>query len=134
MAGNDIGCGGKVSLSESLKPWRLIYPFLSTFGDFMVNACLVIVFNHRYDKNIPVLERMYSGRFRHIYFLVPFYDGAHPNVIPVYESSNFFQSYFAQGFHRFFREEFTHYIFLGDDCVLNPSITESNVLEQTGLA
>jgi len=87
----------------------------------MVNACLVIVFNHRYDKNIPVLERMYSGRFRHIYFLVPFYDGAHPNVIPVYESSNFFQSYFAQGFHRFFREEFTHYIFLGDDCVLNPS-------------
>jgi hypothetical protein len=100
----------------------------------MINACLVIVFNHRYDKNIPVLEKMYSSRFRHIYFLMPFYNGTHPNVIPVYESSNFFQSYFAQGFHRFFSEDFTHYIFLGDDCVLNPSINESNVLEQTGLA
>lgn len=99
----------------------------------MVKACLIIVFNHRYDKNIPVLEKMYAGRFSSIYFLVPFYDGRQSNVIPVYESSHYFQSFFAQGYHRFFKEEFTHYIFLGDDCILNPSINEHNVLEQTGL-
>ncbi|MEO5562645.1 MAG: hypothetical protein ABIR18_04400 [Chitinophagaceae bacterium] len=99
----------------------------------MPKACLIIVFNHRYDKNIPVLEKMYGGRFSAIYFLVPFYNGKQPNVIPVYESSNFFQSFFAQGFSRFFKEAYSHYLFLGDDCILNPSINETNFLEQTGL-
>ncbi|MET0393554.1 MAG: hypothetical protein ABW019_10455 [Chitinophagaceae bacterium] len=99
----------------------------------MTKTCLIIVFNHRYDKNIPVLEKIYAGRFSAVYFLVPFYDGHHPQVIPVYESSNYFQSFFAQGYHRFFREEFTHYLFLGDDCILNPALNESNLLQQTGL-
>lgn len=99
----------------------------------MPKACLIIIFNHRYDKNIPVLRKIYSPAFSHIYFLVPFYNGSDPNVIPVYESSHFFQSYFAQGFHRFFKEGFTHYIFTGDDCLLNPSVNENNFLEQTGL-
>lgn len=99
----------------------------------MVKACLIIVFNHRFDENIPILEKIYSKRFSNIYFLVPFYNGSHPNVIPVYESSNFFQSFFAQGYYRFFREDFTHYIFSGDDCFLNPSINENNFMEKTGL-
>lgn len=100
----------------------------------MAKACLIIVFNHRYDKNIPVLEKMYSGRFSHIYYLVPFYNGTRQDVIPVYESSNFFQSFFAQGYHRFFKEDFSHYIFVGDDCILNPAINETNFPQQTGLA
>lgn len=99
----------------------------------MTKTCLIIVFNHRYDKNIPVLEKIYAGRFSAVYFLVPFYNGSHPQVIPVYESSNYFQSFFAQGYHRFFREEFTHYLFLGDDCILHPAVNENNLLEQTGL-
>jgi hypothetical protein len=99
----------------------------------MPKACLIIVFNHRYDKNIPVLEKLYSSRFSNIYFLVPFYNGNHPNVIAVYESSNFFQSYFAQGYSCFFGEDFTHYIFTGDDCLLNPSVNENNFLDKTGL-
>ena len=99
----------------------------------MPKACLIIIFNHRYDKNIPVLKKIYSPRFSCIYFLVPFYNGSDPDVIPVYESSYYFQSFFAQGYQRFFKEEFTHYIFSGDDCLLNPSINESNFLEQTGL-
>lgn len=99
----------------------------------MPNPCLIIVFNHRFDRNIPVLEKIYSGRFANIFFLVPFYDGDNPRVIPVYESSYYFQSFFAQGFHRFFHKEFTHYIFTGDDCLLNPEINEMNFLEKTGL-
>ncbi|RYY53347.1 MAG: hypothetical protein EOO09_18310 [Chitinophagaceae bacterium] len=99
----------------------------------MSKAALIIVFNHRYDKNIPVLEKMYAGRFSDIWFLVPFYDGDHPRVIPVYESSNYFQSYFAQGYHRFAAADTTHYIFLGDDCILHPSVNETNLATQTGL-
>lgn len=99
----------------------------------MLKPCLIIVFNHRYDKNIPVLEQIYSGRFSHIFFLVPFYNGSKENVIPVYESSHYFQSFFAQGYNRFFKEEFSHYIFVGDDCILNPAINENNFLDITGL-
>ncbi|MET0635987.1 MAG: hypothetical protein ABWZ25_08150 [Chitinophagaceae bacterium] len=99
----------------------------------MSKAALIIVFNHRYDKNIPILEKMYAGRFSEIWFLVPFYDGEHPRVIPVYESSNYFQSYFAQAYHRFANPSNSHYIFLGDDCILHPSINESNVMDVTGL-
>lgn len=115
------------------KPVSPISVFLSTFGPFMTKTCLIIVFNHRYDKNIPVLEKIYKGRFSATYFLVPFYDGDRPDVIPVYESSNYFQSFFAQGYHRFFDASFTHYLFVGDDCILNPSVNEANLLAQTGL-
>ena len=100
----------------------------------MAKPCLIIIFNHRYDKNIPVLRKIYAQSFSHIYFLVPFYDGNDPDVIPVYESSYYFQSFFAQGFNRFFKEEFTHYIFCGDDCLINPAVNQNNFLEQTGLA
>ncbi len=99
----------------------------------MVKACLIIIFNHRFDRNIPVLEKLYSSRFSNIFFLVPFYDGNNPRVIPVYESSYYFQSFVAQGFHRFYSEEFSHYIFAGDDCLLNPALNENNFLELSGI-
>lgn len=95
--------------------------------------CLVIVFNHKFDRNIEVLERLYSPRFEHIYFLVPFYTGNNPRVIPVYESSYYFQGYFAQGCETFYRPEFTHYFFIGDDLVLNPAVNEHNYAAQLGL-
>lgn len=97
------------------------------------NPCLVILFNHKYDKNIETLERLYSPRFRNIFFLVPFYTGTKPNVIPVYESSYYFQGYFAQGLSTFYRPEFTHYLFIGDDLILNPSLTEKNYSQLIGL-
>lgn len=93
-------------------------------------VALIIVFNHRYDKNIPVLESIYAGRFSNIYYLVPFYDGDKENVIPVYDTSYCFQGYFAQGFRHYFRNEYEHYIFAGDDLLLNPDINEYNYAER----
>lgn len=95
--------------------------------------CLVIVFNHKFDRNIEMLERLYSPRFEHIYFLVPFYTGDNPRVIPVYESSYYFQGYFAQGLKTFYRAEFTHYFFIGDDLMLNPAVNERNYAQLMGL-
>lgn len=89
-------------------------------------VALIFVFNHRFDKNIPVLEELYKSRFNNIYHLVPFYDGDRPNVIPVYESSFCFQGYFSQGFKTYFNEEFEHYLFVADDMILNPEINENN--------
>jgi hypothetical protein len=87
---------------------------------------LVIIYNHRYDKNIEILEAVYGPRFSHIYHLMPFYDGEKANVIPVYEKSYCFQGYIAQGLQRYFQVEYPHYIFVADDLVLNPIIDEHN--------
>ncbi len=92
-------------------------------------VALIFIFNHRYDKNIPVLEKLYNSRFSNIYYLVPFYNGDHPNVIPVYENSFYFQGYIAQGLKLYFSEKYEHYIFIGDDLVLNPAINENNYKE-----
>ena len=95
----------------------------------MGKVALVFVFNHRYDKNIAVLEAMYKNRFSNIFHLVPFYDGDKENVIPVYENSYHFQGYMAQGFREYFRQEFEHYLFVADDLVINPAISENNYKE-----
>jgi hypothetical protein len=87
-------------------------------------VALIIVFNHRFDQNIQVLENLYRDRFSSIYYLVPFYDGDHPNVIPVYENSFYFQGYLSQGFKHYFKEDYAHYFFVADDMILNPAINE----------
>lgn len=63
-----------------------------------MKIALLVLYNHRYDKNIPRIEKLYEGKFSHIFHLMPFYDGDHPNVFPVYESSYYFQSYIAQAY------------------------------------
>jgi hypothetical protein len=90
------------------------------------NVVLIIIFNHRYDKNIERLEQLYKDKFSNIYHLVPFYDGDKENVIPVYGRSIFFQGYIAQGFNSFFKKEYQHYFFVADDMILNPAINERN--------
>jgi len=85
----------------------------------MNKVALIIIYNHQYNKNIDILERIYNGRFSNIYHLVPFYNGEKQNVIPVYDSSYYFQGYVAQGFKSYFKEEFTHYFFVADDLILN---------------
>lgn len=90
------------------------------------NVALIVLFNHRYDKNLPILEELYRERFTNRYYLVPFYDGNMQNVIPVYGRSIFFETYIAQGANVFFKEQYKHYLFVADDMVLNPSINEEN--------
>jgi len=99
----------------------------------MNKVALIIIYNHRYDKNIEILERIYSSRFSNIFHLIPFYDGNKPNVIPVYENALYFQGYIAQGFKSYFNEEFKHYFFIADDLILNPTINELNYQDQLKL-
>ena len=99
----------------------------------MNKVALVIIYNHKYNKNIEILERIYKDRFSNIYHLVPFYNGDNPNVIPVYENSWYFQGYISQGFKSYFKEEYTHYFFVADDLILNPKINENNYAEHLKL-
>ena len=84
-------------------------------------VCLVIEFNHRFDKNLPLLRKIYGERFSEIRFLMPFYDGADADVIPVYESSWQFQGYLIQAYEKLKDIPCTHYLFIGDDLIINPT-------------
>lgn len=95
--------------------------------------CLVLVHNHRFDANLPVLDRLYGERFSRIVHLVPFYTGDRPNVVPVYGSSHQFQGYVAQGLRAVLGEGHEHYIFLGDDVLLNPVVNEANYRDHFGV-
>lgn len=97
------------------------------------DICLIVVFNHRFDRNLPLLRALYRDRFPHQRFLMPFYDGADHDVIPIYESSDTFQGYFAQARPRFVDPRFSHYVFLGDDVLINPAITQENLCAELAL-
>lgn len=99
----------------------------------MDKIALVIIYNHRYDKNIPILEEIYNGKFSNIYHVVPFYDGELKNVLPVYESSFYFSGYISQAYSHLKHMGFTHFFFVADDMIINPSIDETNIFSKLSI-
>lgn len=100
----------------------------------MTKIALLIIYNHRYDKNIPVLENIYRDRFSNIFHIIPFYDGNKENVIPVYENSFFFQGYISQAYNHLKNKGFTHYFYVADDMLLNPVLNENNLFDKMELS
>lgn len=94
---------------------------------------LLIIYNHRYDKNIPRLEEIYRKRFSHIFHIVPFYDGKQENVISVYESSYYFSGYISQTYAHLKDSGFTHFFVVADDMIINPKLNENNLWLQMGI-
>jgi hypothetical protein len=92
--------------------------------------CLVVIFNHNFEKNLPILDRIYSGRFDNVRYLMPFYKGSRPDVIPVYASSYIFHAYMVQAWHRLAQENYDAYVFTGDDVLLNPRLNQNNILDE----
>ena len=99
----------------------------------MSKVGLFIIYNHRFDKNIPILEELYKNKFEHIYHIIPFYDGERENVISVYERSHFFEGYIAQAYQQIKKIAFDHYFFVADDMILHPSVTQNNLNEYFGI-
>jgi hypothetical protein len=95
--------------------------------------CLVVVFNHRYDRNIEKLVALYRERFEHVRFLVPAYTGARPDTVCVLENAVCFQGYFWQAFPRYHDPRFTHYVFIGDDVLLARDVGAANLAARLGL-
>lgn len=104
----------------------------------MSHICIAIIFNHKYNENIPILEKIYRDRFSSIYYIVPFnvnhIEGIEDErVIGVYETSYCFQGYIAQAYERIQNKSYTHYVFIGDDQILNPKLNENNLLKELGI-
>lgn len=94
-----------------------------------MKICLVVIYNHNYEKNIPIIRRIYAGRFSRVVQVMPFYRGDDPDVVGVYESSYQFQGYITQSSNRFVDASYSHYVFVADDMCLNPRLNESNILD-----
>ncbi|MEO8613576.1 MAG: hypothetical protein ABI600_00420 [Luteolibacter sp.] len=90
---------------------------------------LVAVFNHKYEKNIGIIESYYGGRFNNIWHLMPFAGYGKPGVIPVYDGSFTFQSFVAQAWKTLRESDADYFLFISDDLILDPTINQSN-LEQ----
>lgn len=99
----------------------------------MEKIALLIIYNHRFDRNIPVLENLMKDKWTYIFHIVPFYDGDKENVIPVYENSYYYQGYIAQAYQTLKKYDFDHFVIIGDDMVLNPKLNERNILTELGL-
>ena len=65
--------------------------------------------------------------------IVPFYNSDDENVLTVYESSYFFQNHINQAFKNFDFTAYDHYVFVGDDLILNPELNEDNIIEKLQL-
>lgn len=90
-------------------------------------VALIIIYNHKYEKNIQLLENIYKDKFSYIFHLMPFYTGDKENVLAVYDNSYYFQGYIAQAYQILkSKGEFQHYFFVGDDVLLNQEINENN--------
>ncbi len=96
-------------------------------------VALLVIYNHRYDKNIPRINDLYREKFSHIFHVMPFYDGKEENVLPVYESSYYFSGYVAQAYTHLRGKGFTHFFAVADDMVINPKINEDNLWDVTGI-
>ena len=95
---------------------------------------LLVIYNHRYDKNIHRINEIYANRFSNIYHIMPFYDGDIENVIPVYDSSFQFQGYISQAFQHLKNKGFSHFVCVADDMVINPRLNEQNFFQLSGIA
>lgn len=95
---------------------------------------LVVIFNHRYEKNLSTLRRIYGNRFSEIRFLMPFYLGGEQDVIPVYDTSYYFQGFVAQAYARLMEMDVEYFFFIADDLVIHPEIDEWNAAEKLGLS
>ena len=96
-------------------------------------VCLVIIFNNRFDKNLPLLRKIYGERFSNIRFLMPFYDGSDPDVIPVYERTYCFQGYLIQAYEKLKDIPCSHYLFIADDLIINPQFDETNFVDSANM-
>jgi hypothetical protein len=99
----------------------------------MQTPVLAFIHNHRFETNIEPLDRLYGSRFSRIRHLMPFYRGSSAHVHRVYESSHQFHGFVAQACERLMHDDAEHYVFCGDDLLLNPRFNEANLAAELSL-
>lgn len=97
----------------------------------MITLC--VIFNHHHPRNIPILRRLYAGRFSRVVFLQPMVETDDDDVITSYRGSYTFQGMIADARAELIAMDSSHYIFVQDDMLLDPRLNEGNVVELLNL-
>lgn len=82
--------------------------------------------NHPFPKNIPLIRRLYAGRFEKILFLVPFHRSEEADVITVYRGSYVHAGYITDAREKLLAIDCDHFLFIHDDVILNPAIDDAS--------
>ncbi len=94
---------------------------------------LVVLFNHQYERNIPLIRSLYSGRFSSLLQLMPYYQGDDKDVFSVFGNSFQFYNYILQAKERIKALSGDYILIIGDDLLLNPRFHENNTASLLGL-
>lgn len=94
---------------------------------------LVVLFNHNYEKNIPIIRKLYAERFPMMSILMPFYYGKDSDVIGVYGNSFIFHTYIAQAREKLMQMGCDDFLIIGDDLLLNPELNSTNIHEKLNI-
>ncbi len=92
----------------------------------MSKVCLAILYKNYNCSLIDKFEILYKNNFDYILHIMPLYDGGRENVAAVFENKYQMCGYIPQALCRLPFDDFTHYIFMTQDCILNPEINSFN--------
>lgn len=95
-----------------------------------MNVVLCVIFNHPYPRNIPLIKKMYSNKFRQIIFIQPIESSDRDDVVVSYRGSYNFQGMMVDVLPRLEEMSAEYVVFMQDDCLLNPFFDERNILKE----
>ena len=100
----------------------------------MSQTCLVVIYNHNFERNIEKIRSLYSSRFSKIIQIMPFYTGREPDVVGVYDAAWQFNGYITQALQKLLEaDHVSHYLFIADDIIVHPELNEYNACSKLGL-
>lgn len=101
--------------------------------DYLKKTALVILYNHQYNRNIPILRNIYSKRFSSIIQLMPYYKGEDQDVCSVFGNSFQFYNYILQARGKIQSLDGDYILIIGDDLLLNPVFNEVSTASLLGV-
>lgn len=95
-----------------------------------MKVVLCVIFNHPYPNNIALIKKLYSKRFGNIIFVQPFVQSNRSDVVVSYRGSFNFQGMIVDALSRLEAMRADYVVFLQDDCLLNPYLSEKNIVRE----
>ena len=97
------------------------------------NVAALFLFNNRFERVLPALDRLYAERFPRRQYIMPFATERRADIISVQECGWYFSGHLAQGARDFLAPDVTHYVVISDDLYLNPRLDHRNIVAALGL-
>jgi len=99
-----------------------------------MKSTVCVLFNHAFPKNIPVLRKIYKGRFDNVVFIQPLASSPNKDVITSYRGSYCFHGMIVDAARRLLKNPAAdYYLFIHDDVLLNPRYDAEQLFTSLGI-